>query len=519
MKKNYLSRSILLVLIVCPLLITCRSRATTSVQGPPNIIVILADDMGYSDLGCTGGEIATPNLDRLAENGLLFTHCYNASRCCPSRASLLTGVYQHRAGVGHMTGDQGFPAYQGHLNKQCVTMAEVLKKEGYHTLMSGKWHVGSERKYWPDRRGFDRFYSIPTGGGIYFYPSPFVDRSIYRDGEQVHPDSTTFYSTDAFTDEAITFVQEAQTDDKPFFLYLAYIAPHFPLQALPEDIAKYKGKYAEGYDTIRQRRFRKQQQSGIVDTNTKLSPSDFPSWNAVEDKAEETRKMEVYAAQVDRMDQNIGKLLAQLEKMGELDNTIIFFLSDNGATAEEVNRSPDAEIGTAASFVSYGQNWGNVSNTPYRLYKSMEHEGGIITPLIVHWPKGIAGAGQLIRQTVHINDIMPTCLDIAGAAYPDRYEGNKILALNGQSFASWLQKPAEEAERQLFWEHEGNKAVRQGDWKLVKRHEQPWELYHLKEDPTELNDLSEAHPDLFNRLQKDWRDWAEEAGVRDWPVQ
>ncbi len=516
--KSYWFQSMLTLLLVCLPPLTDKSHAQNSNDDLPNIIVILADDMGYSDLGCMGSEIATPHLDRLAKEGLLFTHCYNASRCCPSRASLLTGLYQHRAGVGHMTGDRGFAAYQGHLNEQCVTMGEVLKKEGYHTLMSGKWHVGSERKYWPDRRGFDHFYSIPTGGGVYFYPSPFVDRAIYRDGKQVHPDSTTFYSTDAFTDEAIKFVEAATTDDKPFFLYLAYIAPHFPLQALPEDIARYKGKYEEGYEAIRQRRFRKQQQSGLVEANTKLSPSDFPVWKAVENKAEEVRKMEVYAAQVDRMDQNIGKLLAQLEKMGELDNTIIFFLSDNGATAEEVNRSSDAEIGTAASFVSYGQNWGNVSNTPYRLYKSMEHEGGIITPLIVHWPKGINKPGQLIKDVVHINDIMPTCLDIAGATYPDQYQGNKILSLNGRSFAPLLQKPADKAERMIFWEHEGNQAVRQGDWKLVKRHEQPWELYNLKEDPTELKDMSKTQQDTFNQLKKAWNDWAKKVGVRAWPV-
>ncbi len=484
----------------------------------PNIIVILADDMGYSDLGCMGSEIATPNLDRLANNGALFTHCYNASRCCPSRASLLTGLYQHSVGIGHMTADRGFPAYRGFLNKQCVTIAEVLQKEGYQTFMSGKWHVGGAREQWPDYRGFERFYSIPSGGGVYFYPSPFVDREIYRNGEQVFPDSSTFYSTDAFTDEALQMVETASEDDQPFFLYLAYIAPHFPLQAWPEDIAKYQGKYDQGYEGIRQRRYEKQQQLNIISAETEISPSDFPAWNTVENQEAEAHKMEIYAAQVDRMDQNIGKLLAKLEEKDQLDNTVILFLSDNGATAEEVNRAPGAEIGTVASFASYGQNWANVSNTPYRLYKSMEHEGGIITPLIVHWPQGMGASGQLVKQVVLINDIMPTCLEIAGATYPEQYNGNEILPLNGRSFAPLLQKPVNTVERLIFWEHEGNKAVRQGAWKLVKRHRQPWELYNLEDDPTELNDLSKEQPEKFDQLEKAWNEWAAEVGVRYWPV-
>lgn len=487
-----------LVLFVCLLWLglTCSLG-----QKPPNIIVILADDMGYSDLGCTGGEIQTPHLDRLAADGLLFTHCYNASRCCPSRASLLTGLYQHRAGVGHMSSDLGFPAYQGHLNDQCVTIAEVLKEQGYRTIMTGKWHVGDEREHWPDKRGFERFYGIPKGGGLYFYPSKFIDRPIYRNSEQVKPDSSTFYSTDAFTNEAIKFVEESSNDNKPFFLYLAYIAPHFPLQAWPEDIAKYEGMYDEGYESIRQKRYSKQKKLNIVSADAELSPSNFPSWDAVEDKSEEIHKMEVYAAQVDRMDQNIGRLISYLEKTDELDNTVIFFLSDNGATAEGVNLSPDAQIGTAASFVSYGQNWANVSNTPYRLYKSMAHEGGIITPLIVHWPEGIGQSGRFIKEVVHINDIMPTCLDIAGATYPDAYQGREILSLDGQSFTPLLKQDKKDIYRQFFWEHQGNQAVREGDWKLVKRNNQPWQLYHLEQDPTELHDLSEENESLLDKLK------------------
>ncbi|MEQ9441349.1 MAG: arylsulfatase [Cyclobacteriaceae bacterium] len=485
-------------------------------KAPPNIIVILADDMGYSDLGCMGSEIQTPNLDQLAGNGVLFTHCYNTSRCCPSRASLLTGLYQHRVGIGDMSQDRGYPEYQGYLNQQCMTIAEVLQGKGYRTVMAGKWHVGGERPQWPDRRGFDQFFGIPQGGGLYFYPTEFIDRPIYRNGEPVTPDSSTFYSTDNFTDEAIQFIRDAQDEQQPFFLYLAYIAPHFPLQAWPKDIAKYDGAYDTGYETIRQQRFQRQQQLGIVSTKLTLSPADYAAWNSLEEPGSEAHKMEVYAAQVDRMDQNIGKLVDALKDMGSLDNTVILFLSDNGASSEEVNRAPDAELGTVHSFASYGKNWANVSNTPYRLYKSMTHEGGILTPLIVHWPKGIQ-QHQLIDQPVHINDIMPTCLELAGANYPAQYQGHNILPLDGKSFASALNGKVSPHE-QLFWEHEGNQAIREQDRKLVRRFEQSWELYDLANDPTELHDLSQTDTETAERMKKQYQEWMEQHGVRPWPV-
>ena len=488
-------------------------------QKSPNIIVILADDLGYADLGCTGSEIETPHLDQLAREGVLFTHCYNTSRCCPSRASLLTGLYQHRAGVGDMSQDRGFPAYQGHLNQQCVTIAEVLCEKGYRTIMTGKWHVGDQRPYWPDRRGFDRFYGIPSGGGLYFYPSEFIDRPIYRNGQPVTPNPETFYSTDNFTDEAIAFVQEADADNKPFFLYLAYIAPHFPLQAWPEDIAKYDGKYDAGYEAIRTQRFQHQQKLRVISEATKLSLANFPNWSSLADPADEARKMEIYAAQIDRLDQNVGRLLEALRNMNALDNTIIMFLSDNGATSEEVNRSaPEAEIGTKNSFVSYGKHWANVSNTPYRLYKSMTHEGGIITPLIVHWPEGIAKSNQLVHQPVHINDIMPTCLELAGAEYPKQYQGRDILSLDGKSFLSTL-KGEDLLREQLFWEHEGNQAMREKDMKLVRQHNHAWELYDLAADPTELDDLSDTNAPTAERMQQQYQQWMRQTGVQPWPVE
>ncbi|MEK6481502.1 arylsulfatase [Catalinimonas sp. 4WD22] len=487
----------------------------------PNIIVILADDMGYSDLGCMGSEIATPNLDALAKEGLLFSNFYNTSRCCPSRASLLTGLYQHRAGVGAMNHDLGTPTYQGYLNDKCVTIAEVLKENGYHTIMSGKWHVGDERSQWPDKRGFQDFYGIPKGGGLYFYPSEFIDRPIFRNNEQVFPDPESFYTTDNFTDEAIQFIKNGEEKDKPFFLYLAYIAPHFPLQAWPEDIAKYEGVYEKGYETIRQQRFARQKELGIVPAELVLSPSDFQSWDSLENKSEEARKMAVYAAQVDRMDQNIGKLIQALKEEGKMDNTLILFLSDNGACAEEVNRSPKVEVGGADSFVAYGQNWANVSNTPYRLYKSMTHEGGIRTPLIAHWPDGIKSSGQIIGQLAHINDILPTCLAVAGAEYPATYEGREILAYDGRSFAgifAWendSEKSKTSSEEVLYWEHIGNQAIREEDWKLVKRGKQDWELYDLSQDPTELNNLSLAYPEKAFNLEIRWQSWADSVGVME----
>ncbi len=513
--------SIISLLFIALLSFTACQTAENPTQkafGKPNIIVILADDMGYSDLSCMGGEIQTPHLDKLANNGVLFTHAYNTSRCCPSRASLLTGLYQHRAGVGFMSSDLGDPAYQGYLNNQCVTIAEVLKENGYSTIMSGKWHVGNERSQWPDKRGFENFYGIPAGGGLYFYPSKFIDRPIYRNDKLVKPDSNTFYSTDAFTDEAMNFIEENKAGNKPFFLYLAYIAPHYPLQAWPEDIAKYEGKYDEGYEPIRQKRYEKQKRLNIISEETALSHPDFPAWNKMENQEKEARKMEVYAAQVDRMDQNIGKLIKKLEDMGELENTVIFFLSDNGACAEEVNRSPGAEIGTVNSFVAYGENWANVGNTPYRLYKSMEQEGGILTPLIVHWPEGIRQSGKLVKETVHINDIMPTCLDIARATYPEKYNEHAIVPVDGKSFAGMFQEQNTPIHDSLYWEHKGNKAVRVGDMKLVKLRNQPWELYNLAKDPTELYDLSALQPGLTDSLEGAWSHWANRNGVKEWPV-
>lgn len=483
----------------------------------PNIIVILADDMGYSDLGCMGSEIETPNLDMLAANGLLITKCYNASRCCPTRASLLTGLYQHRAGMGHMVQNLGVPSYQGFLNDQCATIPELLREGGYQTFMSGKWHLGDGRDHWPDKRGFNQFYGIPKGGGLYFYPSKFIDRPIFRNNELVIPDSMTFYTTDDFTNEAIKFLSESVENGSPYFLYLAYVAPHFPLQAWPEDIAKYSDIYLEGYEKIRKRRFEKQKQLGIFNENVILSAPVFDSRLEKTD-GNDSQKMAVYAAMIDRMDQNIGKLIQYLKSSGEFENTLIFFLSDNGATAENVDRSPESEIGTSTSFTSYGEKWANVSNTPFRNFKSQEYEGGIITPLIIHWPAGIKESGRLVIDIVHVMDIMPTCLEVAGVNYPGKYNGRTLSPLNGKSIYPIFNNEQIANERLLFWEHMGNKAVRMKDTKLVKSRNGQWELFDMENDPTELNDLSSTNLKLKDSLETMWNEWAVENEVLDWPL-
>ncbi len=468
--------------------------------------------MGFSDLGCTGSEIETPHLDQLAQEGILFTHCYNSSRCCPTRASLLTGLYQHEVGYGHMDSDLGFPAYQGRFREGIRTLPQMLQDEGYHTMMLGKWHLGHEEDYHPLARGFDEMYGIPKGGGVYYYPCVGRDRQVYLNKQQVFPDSN-WYSTDAFTDYAMEFARAASKKERPFFMYLAYIAPHFPLQAREEDIEKYRGSYSKGYAHYRKQRFQKQKELGIVPAQTPLSPIDSKVWDSETNQKEEDLKMAVYAAQVDRMDQNIGRLIDLLKEEHIFENTLIIFLSDNGGASVELNQFPEARIGSRESWSAYGKSWANVSNTPYRKYKSMTHEGGIITPMIVHWPQGIQQSGVISHAPVHLVDIAPTLLTCAqdeGESPVPLLEGKSLVPL--WKGANWPQ------ERSLFFEHMGNQAIRHGDWKLVKRHRGEWELYNLKEDPTELHDLSVESPAKKTELLALYEDWAAKKGVRAWPV-
>ncbi|MCE9562902.1 MAG: arylsulfatase [Planctomycetes bacterium] len=535
----------------------------------PNVIVILSDDMGFSDLGCYGGEINTPNLDALAANGLRFTQFYNTARCCPTRASLLTGLYPHQAGVGHMMEDKGnqFPGYRGNLNNSCRTIAEMLKPTGYRNYAVGKWHVtrhtakDGPKENWPLARGFDRFYGTIHGAGSFYDPS-----SLVRDDTMISPFAdpeytpATYYYTDAISEHATRFVGQHAKDHvgKPFFLYVAYTAAHWPMHALPEDIAKYKEKYAAGYELIRKARFEKAAKLGLIDPKQTMAPQ-AENWEKVPDKKWEAAGMEVYAAMVDRMDQGVGKIIAELKRTGQFDNTLILFLQDNGGCAEPMGRTGNKEHpnierpekptfpvmkpgdfaaggsvpnqtrdgfpvrmgnkvmpGPADTYVAYGRGWANVSNTPFREYKHWVHEGGISTPLIAHWPKGITAKGELRQQPGHLIDIAATCIDLAGAEYPKTVGERAITPLEGKSLLPvFAGKPL---ERDLFWEHEGNRAVRVGDWKLVGKHGGPWELYDLSKDRVEANDLRAKHPDMVKELVAKYDAWAKRANVEPWPV-
>lgn len=482
----------------------------------PNIVLIMADDLGFSDLGCYGSEIPTPNLDKLAATGLRFTHFYNTARCCPTRAALLSGLYPHQAGVGDMVRDLGNPAYQGHLNEQCVTIAEALRQGAYHTLMSGKWHVGEERPHWPFDRGFDRTFGLVGGASNYFRLDP--DRKLALDDKAFVPEGDRFYMTDAFTEHAVRFLNEYGRKPEPFFLYLAYTAPHWPLHALPEDIAAYRGKYMDGWDSLRVRRHRRMIEMGIVEAKWRLTPRDreAPAWAPVKEKDTWDLKMAVYAAQIDRMDQGIGRVLDKIKELGAEENSLVMFLSDNGGCHEEINRGkPGIPPGQADSYLSYGLPWANVSNTPFRLYKHWVHEGGIATPLIVHWP-AVIKRGDITLQVGHVIDIMASCLEVGGAEYPRRFNGRTITLLEGKSLMPIFKGLRREGHEAIFWEHEGNRAVRHGKWKLVSRFPDRWELYDLEADRTEMHNLAGKYPGKAKQLIEMYEGWARRCGVVPW---
>lgn len=490
----------------------------------PNIVIILVDDMGYSDIGCYGSEIPTPNLDKLAAAGLRFTQFYNTGRCCPTRASLLTGLYPHQAGVGHMTQDQGETGYRGCLNDRCVTIAEALRPAGYFTAMSGKWHVGQEHGVAPWTRGFDRSLNA-AAGGFYFPDSPRADlflngAHVGRRGGGVPED---WYSTDLWTDFGIKFIDEALAAKKPFLLYLAHNAPHFPLQAPQAEIAKWRGKYKMGWDQLREQRHAKQIELRIADKAWPLSPRPdaVKAWDMLAPAEQEhfDHIMAIYAAVVEHMDRSVGRLVEALKQRGVLDNTLIMFLSDNGGNAES---GPNGKLdgnppGSAKSDVFEGQSWATLSNTPFRRHKHFNHEGGIATPLIVHWPAHIKSAGELRNQPGHLVDLMATCVDVAGAKYPAEFNGKPIQPMEGKSLVpAFDHKPLERDA--LYWEHEGNAAVRVGDWKLVRfGRNGAWELYNLKTDRTELHDLASAQPGRVKELLATWETWAVRANVKPYP--
>ncbi|MFY0652904.1 MAG: arylsulfatase [Cyclobacteriaceae bacterium] len=556
----------LLLIIATTTLFSCTPEKQEKKR--PNIILIMSDDMGYSDIGCYGGVISTPVLDNLASNGLRMTRFYNTGRCCPTRASLLTGLYPQQAGIGHMMNDRGTESYRGDLSEKAVTIAEVLKEAGYSTYMSGKWHVtpyqGKEPKpskhNWPLQRGFDKFFGTILGAGSFYDPS-----SLSRNNEYITPDKD-FYYTDAISDNAVNFIKEHKGDN-PFFLYLPYTAAHWPMHAKPEDIAKYKGKFDEGWDVLRETKYKKMMDMGLIKAELGLSAKDdIPAWENAELKPWYASLMEVYAAMVDCMDQGIGRVMNAVNEKGMMENTLVFFLQDNGGCAEEFGFRKDIgphyndisidsikpmkvgefqtgmvpkytrdgrpvlvgnglEPGGDNTYLGYGKPWANASNTPFRMYKHWVHEGGISTPLIVHWPAGIKAKNEFRHQSSHLIDIMATCVDVAGATYPDNYKGNDITPLEGVSLVPAFDNKDLQREA-IYWEHEGNRAVTAGKWKLVSKAYKPrhhdktdtlkveeWSLFDLEADRTELNDLSAEQPEVKQKMIKMWMAWARKTGT------
>ena len=510
----------------------------------PNIVLILADDMGFSDLGCYGSEIRTPNVDRLAHGGLRFSQFYNVGRCCPTRAALMTGLYPHQTGVGHMMDDTMRPGYRGNLNTQCVTLAEVLHAAGYQTMMCGKWHLtrhvapAGPKFNWPLQRGFDLFYGTIMGAGSYFDPL-----SLTRGNEQFRA-TGDYYYTDAITDRAADFIEKAGHSPKPFFLYVAYTAPHWPLHAPAELAARHRGQYRIGWDDLREARRRRQIAQGLIRESWPLTPRDarVPAWELTPDRPWQERRMEVYAAQIDEMDQGVGKILERIRQIGAEENTLVMLLSDNGGCAEELgdlraspslaslappktrdgrplqfgNRS-NLMPGPSDTFQSYGIGWANASNTPFRLYKHWVHEGGIATPLVVYWPAVIHDAGGIVHEPGHVIDIMATCAEVAGTKYPAAFGGFPILPLEGESLLAVFEGKTRH-RGPMFWEHEGNRAVRDGKWKLVSTFSGQWELYDMEADRTEMHDLSRRFPVIVKDLQGSYEEWANRVHVEPWPV-
>lgn len=542
--------------LLCCLPIVATFVAPLCAAERPNVIVILSDDMGYSDLGCYGGEIRTPHLDGLAANGLRFSQFYNSGRCCPTRASLLTGLYPHQAGVGHMTEDRGHPGYSGGLNDRCATIAEVLRPAGYATYAVGKWHVVRNDqvkpegpKYnWPLQRGFDRFYGTITGAGSFYDPG-----TLTRDNAMISPladpeyKPETYYYTHAISDHAVRFVKEhrERQADKPFFLYVAYTAAHWPMHALSEDVARYRGKYDAGYEPIRRQRFERLRELGLIAPTVELSPQ-TGDWSQQEHREWEARCMEVYAAMIDSMDQGIGRIVQTLRDQRQLDNTLILFLQDNGGCQETVGRKARQDVdrpviaddairldvipvqtrdgkpvvmgpghlpGGPNTYMAYGPDWANASNTPFREYKHFVHEGGISTPLIAHWPQGLARRGEIEHQPGHLIDVMATCVDVAGAPYPTERNGRPITPREGVSLRPAFAGKSLDRPQPIFWEHEGNQAIRDGRWKLIAKENRPWELYDMAADRSELHDLAETQPGRVQQMSARWDEWAERANV------
>ena len=517
-------------------------------QDRPNIIIVMVDDMGYSDIGCYGGEIQTPNIDRLASEGVRFARFYNGSRCCPTRASLMTGLHSHLTGIGHMTNppnskghDAGeeFPNYRGFLNRECVTIAEALKPAGYATMIAGKWHLGfNDKDRWPLQRGFEKFYGCISGATRFFHP---IEPRHMTSGNETDTEmkSTTdrpFYTTDAFTDHAIRFIQEEkQGQDRPFFLYLAYTAPHWPHQAHEQDIDKYRGKYMIGWDKLREQRYQRQIELGLIDPKWALSPRAemVPAWDTLTaaKQKEMDMRMAVYAAMVDRVDQNVGKLMKALAAQGKAENTLVLFLSDNGACAEGPvlgrGKIMDPEKRNQEHANNYGEAWANASSTPFRLYKHYTHEGGAATPFFMNWPAQIKPQSGWYESPAQLIDVMPTLLNLAGAKYPTQFAGNDMHPLRGVSLQPAFSGKPMTRSVPMFSEHENNAFIMDGKWKLVGKgvsspkgpKKELWELYDLEADRTELNNLVKQQPERARKMMDQWDTWADDDKVYPKPAE
>ena len=498
------------------LLLLFLAAATLAVAAPaagarPNIVLIMADDMGFSDIGCYGSEIKTPNIDRLAREGMMFTQFYNNAKCTTTRASLLSGMYPRNNGNA--------------IPRDIPTIAETMRGAGYHTAMSGKWHLGNKPPQRPFDRGFEEYYGLMDGAVNFFNPAqpdPAFKggkvRTFGHNDKIITEFPAGFYTTDAFADHAIATIKRFAKETKPFFLHLAFNAPHYPLHAFPEDIAKYRGKYRGGWDALRRERHARQVAMGLVDPKWKLPPADDRSYDwATANQDWEDLRMATYAAMVDRMDQNIGRLLHTLKELGLEENTIVMFLSDNGGCTEEPGGRDDTQQpGIVSTYTTVGPAWGAAQNTPFRRYKSWANEGGISTPFIVRWPAQVK-PGTRTSQIGHIIDVLPTCLEVAGGEPLAGLNGKPTVPIEGRSLASVIRGGQREAPKQLFWEWSGNCAVREGRWKLVwdtYNKAKQWQLFDLEADRTETNDLATKHPEIVARLRADYTAWAKKLGRR-----
>ena len=513
---------------------TLTTAAVAAPNRRPNILLILADDLGFSDLGCFGGEISTPNLDRLGQRGIRFTQLYNNARCCPSRAALMTGQHPHKVGMGNMTGNpqrQGFPGYSGRVNQDAPFMPAVLKQAGYTTLMCGKWHLGQPG---PIARGFDEFFGMIQGFDSFWDASKYTRLPADRPKKQY----AKFHATEAITDHALDLIGGARAQAKPWFLYLAYNAPHFPLHAPKELIDKYQTVYEKGWDVLREQRFARHTKllgkgakltpRGVVGPNRVSTPNGWapkqnPPWDSLDaDRRKDlARRMAIFAAMVEQMDTGIGRILKDLEAKQELENTLILFCSDNGACAEwdpygfDVSSGPTNvlhvgealnEMGQPGTYHSYGSAWANLCNTPWRLYKHFTHEGGISTPCIAHWPTRIKPGVD--HRPWHFIDVLPTLAQVAGAQAPAGIAGQDMSA-------AFTRKPT--IRRPIFWEHEGSRAVRDGKWKLVAVYPKgAWELYDIDSDRSELTNLAATQPDRVKTMAAQWERWAKQNQVIPW---